>query len=180
MTLVGRRRGCCIPGYAIGDSDMYCDFSFLSSAVGDGFSSLIYFAPNPLPFNMTVHVRASLSRKFLSALLFYLHLLGYAGFGGRRQFLVYLHQGKDPLSSAFGLACLHHGLEMLCFYEIPRHAILPSYGESQGRLELAQIYVQASQCNTGYLVNIWLLNFLCLVLESLSCGNLISGSASPS
>jgi hypothetical protein len=45
---------------------MYCNVSFLSSAVGDGLLFLIYFSPNPLSFKaptITVQVHASLSKK---------------------------------------------------------------------------------------------------------------------
>jgi hypothetical protein len=58
-----------------------------------------------------------------------------------------------------------------------RHAIPPSYGESEERLGLTRISIDASQCNAGHLVKIWLLDFLCLMLESLSRSNPLLGSA---
>jgi hypothetical protein len=160
---------------------MYCKCFFPSSAVGDGLLFLIYFSPNPLSSKaptITVQVHASLSKKirFFSSYRSWPRRLPGKFIGGRRQFLVYLIRTWTRFLPLLGWFPCTMAWECCISMNDTRHAIPPSYGESEERFDLTRICIDTSQFNAGHL-EIWLLDFLCLMLESLSRSNPVPASA---
>lgn len=148
MTLSETGRGSsCIPGYAISDRLRYVlQYFFCFSAVGDGLLCLIYCPAETavLLFNHYDCTRKPFLENFPSALFspstFWPRRLSGKFIGGRGA-VSCCHQGVDPLSSAFGLASLHHGLEESSFCE---------RGASRNPTELLRRCEKACPCSSRH------------------------------
>lgn len=127
---------------------------------------------------ITAQVHASLSKKirFFSSYRSWPRRLPGKFIGGRRQFLVYLIRTWTRFLPLLDWFPCTMAWKCCISSNDTRHAIPPSYGESEERLDLTRICIDACQFNAGHLVKIWLLDFLCLMLESLSRSTLVPGS----